>query len=137
MINLDEADTGFQYVMQAYKIGGPYMNLITIFGLLSLGIALWKVVQIVLKRNMNTRFLDLVKMSGLVALALGLLSQVIGIVEALEAIKVAADISPEIVMNGAIMSFYAPIWGLIVFVLSMLLYYTMKTVIKARIQGSN
>ncbi len=137
MINLDEADTGFQYVMQAYKIGGPYMNLITIFGLLSLGITLWKVVQIVLKRNMNTRFLDLVKMSGLVALALGLLSQVIGIVEALEAIKVAADISPEIVMNGAIMSFYAPIWGLIVFVLSMLLYYTMKTVIKARIQGSN
>lgn len=137
MINLGEADTGFQYVMQAYRIGGPFMNVITIFGLLALGITLWKVVEIVGKRNVNMRLLELIKMSGSVAVALGLLAQVVGIVRALEAIKVAADISPEIVMNGAIMSFYAPIWGLIVFIFSMIFYYVMKVIIKARMTGNN
>lgn len=132
MIDLDKADTGFQYVMQAYRLGGSFMHLITILGLLALGITLWKVVEIVGKRNVNTRLLNLVKMSGLLAVALGFLSQIVGIVRALEAIKVAADISPEIVMNGAIVSFYAPIWGFIVFIFSMVFYYVLKVVIKAR-----
>ncbi|HPF50075.1 MAG TPA: MotA/TolQ/ExbB proton channel family protein [Draconibacterium sp.] len=132
MINLDEAETGFQYVMQAYKIGGVFMNLITIFGLIALGITLWKVIEIVRKRNVNTRLLDLVKMSAWLAISLGFLSQVVGIVRALEAIKAAADISAEIVMNGAIVSFYAPIWGLIVFIFSMIFYYVLKVVVKAR-----
>jgi len=134
MINLDEAETGFQYAVQAYKIGGAlFMNLITIFGLIALGITVWKIVEIVGKKNVNTRFLELIKLSGLLAIALGFLSQVVGIVRALEAIKVAADISPEIVMNGAIVSFYAPIWGLFVFILSIIFYYVLKVVIKARI----
>ena len=137
MIDLDKADSGFQYVMQAYKIGGPYMNLIAILGLLALGITLWKVVQIAGKRNVNMRLLGLIKMSGSLAVALGFLSQVIGIVQALEAIKVAADISPEIVMNGAIVSFYAPIWGLFVFVCSMLFYYVLKAIIKAKMPENN
>lgn len=132
MIDLDKADTGFQYVMQAYRLGGSFMHLITILGLLALGITLWKVVEIVGKRNVNTRLLNLVKMSGLLAVALGFLSQIVGIVRALEAIKVAADISPEIVMNGAIVSFYAPIWGFIVFIFSMMFYYVLQVVIKAR-----
>ena len=137
MINLDEAETGFQYAIQAYKIGGVFMNLITIFGLLALSITVWKVVEIVGKRNVNKRFLELIKMAAWLAVSLGLLSQVVGIVRALEAIKVASDISPEIVMNGAIVSFYAPIWGLIVFVLTMLLYYILKVVINARMPGNN
>ncbi len=137
MIDLDKADTGFQYVMQAYKIGGPYMNLITILGLLALGITVWKVVQIVGKGNVDTRLLGLVKMSGSLALALGFLSQVVGIVQALEAIKAAADVSPQIVMNGAIVSFFAPIWGLIVFVFAMLFYYVLKAIIKAKRPENN
>jgi len=132
MINLDEAETGFQYVMQAYKIGGSFIDLITILGLLALGITIWKVVEIVGNKNVNMRLLELVKMSGLLSVAFGFLSQIVGIVRALEAIKAAADISPEIVMNGAIVSFYAPIWGVIVFIFSMLFYYVLKVVIKAR-----
>ena len=54
-------------------------------------------------------------MSGSLAVAFGFLSQIVGIVQALEAIRAAADVSPQIVMGGAIVSFYAPIWGFIVY----------------------
>jgi len=137
MNELDQAQTGFGYMIAAYKMGGPFMHLVTIFGLLALGIAVWKVVEIVGKKNFDTRFLDLVRMSGSLALAVGFLSQIVGIVKALEAIKAAADISPEIVMGGAIVSFYAPIWGLIVFIFSMLFYFVLKAVIKARLPENN
>lgn len=132
MIELDKAETGFGYMVQAYKIGGPYMNLITIFGLLALGITIWKLYEIFLKKSVNTKLLELVRMSGSLALAFGFLSQIIGIVEALEAIRAAADISPEIVMGGAIVSFYAPIWGVMVFIIAMLFYYILKEIVKAK-----
>jgi len=132
MIELEQAQTGFGYMIAAYKMGGPFMHLITILGLLALGITVWKVIEIVGKKHFNTRFLDLVRMSGSLALAVGFLSQIVGIVQALEAIRAAADVSPQIVMGGAIVSFYAPIWGLIVFIFSMLFYYVLKAVIKAK-----
>lgn len=129
-MELDKAETGFEYVMNAYKWGGPYMHIITIFGILALVVTAWKIFEIVSKQTINNKLLDLIRMSGLLALAIGFMSQIIGIVQALEAIKAAADISPQIVMGGAIVSFYAPIWGFIVFVFSMLLYYILKEVVK-------
>jgi biopolymer transport protein ExbB/TolQ len=53
-------------------------------------------------------------------------------VKALEAIRAAADVSPQIVMGGAIVSFYAPIWGFIVFIISVVFYYSLKEIIKAK-----
>ncbi|MDX8338516.1 MotA/TolQ/ExbB proton channel family protein [Draconibacterium sp. IB214405] len=137
MIELDKAETGLGYMVQAYRIGGPFMHWITIFGLIALGITAWKVFEIVTKKQVNTKLVGLIKMSASLALATGLLSQVVGIVQALEAIKAAADVSPEIVMGGAIVSFYAPIWGLIVFIFALLLYYIVKEVIKAKWPENN
>lgn len=131
-MELDKAETGFGYMIQAYKMGGPYMNVITLFGILMLAIATWKIVGMVRKTSVDLKWLDLIRMAGSLALALGFLAQVQGIVAALEAIKAAADVSPEIVMMGAIVSFYAPIWGLMVFIFSMLFYYVLKEIIKAR-----
>ena len=73
-------------------------------------------------------------MAGSVGLAIGLLGQVLGIVGALEAIRIAADISPQIVMKGAIISFYAPIWGFIVFIFSTIFYFVLNEIIKARLR---
>ena len=133
IMELDKVDTGFGYMMEAYKIGGPYMHLITLMGLLILGVVVWKVMEIFSKRTVNFKLLDLILMAGSVALAIGLLSQIVGIVQALEAIRAAADISPQIVMGGAIVSFYAPIWGFIVFVFSLVFYFVLKEIIKAKL----
>lgn len=129
-MELDKAETGFGYVMNAYKWGGPYMHIITIFGIVALAVAAWKIFQIVSNNKVSEKLLDLIRMSGSLALATGFMSQIIGIVGALEAIKAAADISPQIVMGGAIVSFYAPIWGFIVFIFSMLFYYILKEVVR-------
>ncbi|MCY1721411.1 MotA/TolQ/ExbB proton channel family protein [Prolixibacteraceae bacterium Z1-6] len=134
MIELDKADTGFGYMVQAYKIGGPYMHWISIFGMVALAVAAWKIFEIVAKKQFSLKLLGLIKMSAFLALAAGLLSQVVGIVMALEAIKEAADVSPQIVMTGAIVSFYAPIWGLIVFIFAILLYYVLNEIIKAKVR---
>lgn len=129
-MEIDKAETGFGYVINAYKWGGPYMHFITILLLLALVVAAWKVYEIVSGRTVSNRLLDLIRMSGSLALAIGFMSQIIGIIQALEAIKAAADISPQIVMSGAIVSFYAPVWGFIVFIISMLIFYGLKEIIK-------
>lgn len=137
MIELDKTETGFGYLVQAYKMGGPFMHWITIFGLLALAISAWKIFEIVTKKQTDFKLLQLIKMSASLAIATGFLSQVVGIVQALEAIKAAADVSPEIVMGGAIVSFYAPVWGLMVFIFAILLYYVIKEIIKAKMPKNN
>jgi biopolymer transport protein ExbB/TolQ len=132
-MELHEANTGFGYMIEAYKIGGPYMHIITLLGIIVLVVAIWKIAGLVTNKSVNLKWLDLIRMAGSLALAFGFLSQIIGIVEALEAIRAAADISPEIVMMGAIVSFYAPIWGLMIFILSLLLFYILKGIIKGRL----
>jgi flagellar motor component MotA len=100
--------------------------------LIAVGVTVWKIVQMATKNEYNFKLLDLVLMAGAMAAASGILSQIVGIVEALKAIREAADISPQIVMEGAMVSFYAPIWGFIVLIFSIILYSVVKEIIKAR-----
>lgn len=124
-------------LFEAYKIGGPYMHVITVLGLLTLTVTIWKIVELLTGKLAVYKLLDLILMAGSLALAVGLLSQIVGIVQALEAIRAAADISPQIVMGGAIVSFYAPIWGFFVFIFSLLFYFILKEIIKHKKSGNN
>ena len=120
-------------LFEIYRIGGPFMNIISLMAIIMLSVSIWKLIQIIFQKRFSLKLLDLVLMAGSVASAVGILSQIIGIVQALEAIRAAADISPQIVMKGAIVSFYAPIYGFIVLVFSLLLYFVLKEVIKAKL----
>ena len=117
-------------IFEMYKMGGSGMNLISILAIVALVITILKVVQLIVKKTTDLKYLDFIRMSGSLALALGFLLQIIGITQALEAIREAADISPAIVMQGVLVSFYAPIWGMIVFIFSLLLWYVLKEVIR-------
>lgn len=117
---------------EIYRAGGPYMNFISVMVIIMLVVTIWKLVQIMAQKQFNFKLLDLVLMAGSVAAAIGILSQIIGIVQALEAIRAAGDISPQMVMGGAIVSFYTPIYGFIVLVFSLLFYFILREVIKAR-----
>lgn len=121
-------------VSEMFRNGGPYMNFISLMAIIAVGVTVWKMVQMVTKKEYNFKLLNLVLMSGAIAAASGILSQIVGIVAALEAIRAAADISPQIVMQGAMVSFYAPIWGFVVLICSMILYSVVKEIIKAKMQ---
>ncbi|WP_319229790.1 MotA/TolQ/ExbB proton channel family protein [Draconibacterium orientale] len=123
--------------LEFHKAGGPNMGVISLMGLLVLVIAGIKIYQMVVLKQYNLKLIRLIRMGGLFAAAFGVLSQIIGIVQALEAIRAAADISPEIVMGGAIVSFYSTIWGLIVLLVSLPIYYVLKEFIKLKMTGNN
>ena len=132
---MEKTETGFRYVLQAYRLGDPLMYAISILGVIVLIISIWKIAEIIKKAKVDLKWLDLIRMAGSLALAIGFLSQILGIVvDALEAIRIAGDVSPSLVMEGAMISFIPPICGFIVFIISMLFYYILKEVIKARIK---
>jgi len=131
-MELDKAETGLGYMLEAHKIGGPYMKVISIMAVLMIVITIWKAWEVFGKKQADYKLLDLILMAGSVAAAVGIFSQIVGIVQALEAIRAAADISPQIVMGGAIVSFYAPVWGFMVFIISLIFYFVLKEIIKAR-----
>lgn len=108
------------------------MHVISLMAVVAIVVTVLKIVQMLTKNQYNFKLLDLILMAGSVAIAVGILSQIVGIVQALEAIRAAEDISPQIVMGGAIVSCYAPIWGFIVFIFSTLFYFILKEFIKAK-----
>lgn len=120
-------------LFEMYKMGGPFMNLISVMAIVMLFVTVWKIGLLIGNKTVNLSLLGLILMAGSVALAIGLLGQILGFVGALEAIRVATDVSPEIVMGGAIISFYAPIWGFIVFIFSTVFYFVLKEIIKAKL----
>ena len=120
-----------------YQAGGPFMNLISLMAVLMLGVTAVKVFQLSTRKALDMKRLDLILLAGSVAVAVGILSQIVGIVQALEAIRAAADVSPKIIMGGAIVSLYAPIYGFSVFIISMIFYFVLKEIIKSRMPGSN
>lgn len=124
-------------LLEMYKMGGPYMNVISIMAILMLVVAAIKGYKIGVQKIYDTKLLGLIRMAGSFAAAMGILSQIIGIVMALEAIRAASDISPQIVMGGAIVSFYSTIWGLFVLLISLLFYYILKEVIKHKAPENN
>lgn len=120
-----------------YYAGGPlFMSIISFFALISVGVLILKIFQVT-KGQYSLKWLDLILLAGSVAVAVGILAQIVGIVQALEAIRAAGDISPQLVMGGAIVSFYAPIYGFFVFIFSMIFYFVMKEIIKARMDKNN
>ena len=58
----------------------------------------------------------------------GLFFQTLGLYMAYQAIIEAADISPEILMRGIFVSFYTTFFGLMVFLLSAILWYVLRMI---------
>lgn len=63
---------------------------------------------------------------GSFAAVFGLLIQIIGIVEAINAIIEAADISPALIMEGVKRSFYNPVFGMITLLVSGVFWFILQ-----------
>lgn len=129
-MELDKAETGIGYMVNAYKMGGPFMHVITFMAILALVITGVKVFRMLSYKEYNSKLLSLISMAGLFALAFGMFSQIIGVIGALEAIRIAEDISPQLVYAGAIISFYTTIWGFMVFFVTILIYFILNEIVK-------
>ena len=63
-----------------------------------------------------------IRTAGAIALVTGILGQMVGLYSALTVIEAAADISPTILAGGLKVSMITPIYGMIIFLISYLLW---------------
>lgn len=71
-----------------------------------------------------------VKAIGLLALVIGVLGQMIGLYSAFEAIQQMGSVSPAMLAGGLKVSSITTIWGLICYVLCLLVYLILSAVAK-------
>ena len=94
--------------MNYFMMGGPlFMGILTLVGVAML-------VAFFLKKNA-------VKQLGLLALAVGVLGQMIGLFGAFEAIESAGGVSQPMLAGGLKVSSITTIYGLLIYVISLLL----------------
>ena len=70
--------------------------------------------------------LDSIKSLGLLALVLGMLGQFIGLFSAFEVISGGMAVSPEMMAGGVKVSMITSIYGMIIFVISYLIWFGMR-----------
>lgn len=115
--------------------GWLFMTLISLATITALGLTL-KVFADILTGNPNARFSpNSIIIAGSLAFMLGILGQTIGIYQALIAIQHAGDVSPAIMFGGFKVSLIAPMYGLFVFVITLLIRLVLVFVPKK--QSSN
>lgn len=100
-------------IYELYLEGGVFfMSLITLC-LVGVLLAAWK---------MPSR----VKELGIVALVLGFISWGVGVYQAMSVLQNVGDISPSVLLGGAKVALIAPIWGCIVFIISLVVRIIQK-----------
>lgn len=107
------------------------MTLILILGFAVLIVSIIEITRRVSKlplTELDRKLLLSIPSLGGIALFFGLFYQLLGLYQAFQAIQMAGDISPQIIMAGVFVSFYAPLFGLGVGLISFVIWYVVKMV---------
>src|SRR5665648_1095050 len=87
-------------LFQLFYEGGPvFMLVITFFGLLMLASSGYKIFRMILKKEFDLLQMNYILLFGSLSLIFGILGQGMGLFGAMEAISVAGDISPSLVLS--------------------------------------
>lgn len=78
------------------------------------------------KKTIKKTNIDSMLVLGVVVFISGILNQIAGMIEALEAMIQAPDISPQMVMGGIIESFKIPVFCAFVLIISLIFWYFNK-----------
>ncbi|MEZ5070316.1 MAG: hypothetical protein R2751_04945 [Bacteroidales bacterium] len=104
---------------------------LVLIGAASLGVLLYgPVLSVQLfrlkKKGMKKSNVDAMLVLGVIAFVSGILNQIAGMLEALEVMAQAPDISPQLVMSGIVESFRIPVLCAFVFLISLVFWYVNK-----------
>jgi biopolymer transport protein ExbB/TolQ len=110
-----------------FQMGGPiFMGILTLLLLLVFILSIVSGLTIasgnISDDNSMTHQLSYIKSIGLLSVATGFLSQLIGLFLAFNAIERVGDISPQIVMGGLKVSLIAPVYGISIYLVSLILW---------------
>ena len=105
------------------------MSIILILGISILLISILATARRIMHQEyslLDEKLMLSIKSLGGIACLTGLFFQTVGLYLAFQAIRAAADISSIIVMKGVFVSFYSTLFGLGVFLVSMIIWYILK-----------
>jgi len=78
------------------------------------------------KKSIKKSNVDTMLVLGVIVFISGILNQIGGMIEALETVVKATDISPQLVMSGLIESFKVPIFCAFILIISLIFWYFNK-----------
>jgi len=104
-------------MLEIFYMGGPlFMSILTLL-LVAVLICAWK-------------YPEWLKEAGLLALAIGILGQIIGLYSAFQYMEASGGVSQEVMAGGLRVSSITTAYGLIIYVISLVL----RIIVKPRIQ---
>jgi hypothetical protein len=112
---------------ELYQWGGaPFMHPLTLLFVADLAVLAYVVVKYVLNKHIPAGPLESIKQIGTLALAWGILSSLVGLFQAFEALEASQEIIPfQVIMGGMKVSLITVIYGLIVYCISLIGYITL------------
>lgn len=105
--------------MNLFQMGGVlFMSMLTILliGVLAATVLYW------MNKEPTSKNHDAIKSIGLLALVVGVLGQMIGLFSAFQAIEQMGSVSPAMLAGGLKVSSITTIYGLIIYVISLILW---------------
>ena len=108
--------------------GGPlFMGILTILLLILLATAVIFAINISNGKAQDSKGfmhrLTYLKSMGLFTMITGILGQLIGLLMAFGAIERAGDVSPQMIYGGLKISFYTTIYGILIYLFSILIWF--------------
>lgn len=117
---------------------------ISIITLIFIAIIAWTIYQLVMIYNGKTTSLEqalrktkYIKSLGLLALIVGILWQLCGFYHALSVISEAINISPEILYKGLKLSMISTIYGMIIYIISILLWIISNAIAENKLKKTS
>jgi biopolymer transport protein ExbB/TolQ len=113
-----------------FVAGGIFMWPLTLAGIGVAGIAIRKSIGIFVHADRpavaHKTMLNLLIQLGIFSLFLGILSQAIGLFQALQAIEAIGEVSPALIFGGLKVSMIAPVYGLMIFMAAFIMWSILK-----------
>ncbi len=119
-----------------YQGGVLFMSIVSLGLISALFFSIYSIIKIYLQKiddKVSTQLsIDMIKSSGLFAAVTGVLGQLIGLYSAFSAIEQMGSISPEMLMGGLKVSSICTIYGLVIYALSLLAWFVITNLNRAK-----
>lgn len=116
-------------LIELFQMGGAgFMLVVTICGILMLLFVALVIVNYFFQKKYSRSGLDLILLFGSLAAVIGFLGQAIGLISAFDAIEVAGDISPGLIAGGFKVSMIVPLYGTIIFIISLISWGVLREI---------
>ncbi|MFN6088594.1 MAG: MotA/TolQ/ExbB proton channel family protein [Cyclobacteriaceae bacterium] len=111
--------------------GPPFMFPLALLFLTNIGLILFSTFTLIQKKVLPTKYLEAIKLIGILAAVFGSLGTMVGLMEAFDALEGMKEMLPfQVIMGGMKVAIITVIYGLFIFCVSMLAYIVLKLSVK-------